>query len=163
MTERTVAAGLTKALLDFAVSRGAKGNSLLTSSGIDSGLLLDPDNRIPFERYAALMRNAKSLTGDPALALHFGESFDLSEMSLVGLIGAASETFQEALAQTNRYARLVVEVDEGCGEARFKTARDASGLWLIDTRSRPNTSPSSPSRPSLAWRRQHVGSERRRL
>jgi AraC-like DNA-binding protein len=136
----TVAAGVARGLLGFAVSQGAAPAALLERSGIEPAALEDHDNRIPLAQYVALMRAAKELAADPALALHFGEAIDLSEMSLVGLIGAASETLADALAQTNRYARLVVEVDLG-GADRFRTARDAEGLWLIDARRNPNDFP----------------------
>ena len=36
--------------------------------------------------YIALMRAAKEMTGDPAIALHYGEEVDLGELSIAGLI-----------------------------------------------------------------------------
>jgi AraC-like DNA-binding protein len=139
MPELTIAASVARALLELAVAKGAGRGALFDRSGIDPADLHDQDNRIPFANYVALMRAGKQLANDPALALHFGEAIDLSEISLVGLIGAASETLMEAFAQTNRYARLVVEVD-GAGE-RFQIARGEGGLWLIDARANPNEFP----------------------
>jgi AraC-like DNA-binding protein len=93
--------------------------------------------------YVALMRTAKDLTGEPALGLVWGQSIDLSELSIVGLLSRASETMMEAFQQINRYGRLVIEV-EGLGfEDRFQLAPDlpTGGLWLIDARKNPNEFP----------------------
>lgn len=136
MAELTVAAGLARGLLEFAVSKGASAAELAVRSGIDPKDLADQDTRIPFAKYVALMRAGKTLSGDPALALHYGETNDLANISVVGLIGNASETMPEALAQLNRYGRLVVEFDGG--PDRFKVAPTRGGIWLIDTRQNPD-------------------------
>ena len=138
--ELTVAAGYARALLDLAVSKGATAKTLAEKSGIDPNDLADQDNRIPFEKYVALMRAGKDLARDPALALHFGEIVDLSEISIVGLIGRASQTMVEAFAQLQRYGRLVVEVDVGTA-GRFQLAPGDGGIWLVDTRPNPNDFP----------------------
>jgi AraC-like DNA-binding protein len=85
------------------------------------------------------MRAAKELTGDPALALHYGETVDLSQVSIVGLISAASETMVHAFAQVNRYGRLAVEIDGPPN--RFWVEHDAQGRWVIDRRENPNDFP----------------------
>lgn len=140
VTEHTVAAGYARGLIDLAVSKGARAKALAERSGIDPENLADQDNRIPFARYVALMRAAKDLTNDPALALHFGAAIDMSEISIVGLIGRASQTMIEAFAQLNRYARLVVEVDVGSAD-RFRLTPGPGGFWLTDTRRNPNDFP----------------------
>jgi AraC-like DNA-binding protein len=140
VAELTVAAGLARGLLEFAVSKGADPVALARRAGLDPKLLDDQDNRIPFTRYVALMRAGKELAADPALALHYGEANDLANISIVGLIGNASETMMEAFAQLNRYGRLVIEFDGG--PDRFRLDRDAAGgLWVVDTRENPNDFP----------------------
>lgn len=136
----TVAAGYANALLEFAVAKGANRRHLLAGAGITAGDLAEADARLPFERFKALMRAGKELTGDPALALHFGAESDLSAFSIVGLIADASETMVHALQQLNRYGQLVVEVDLGAGE-RFRNVRDENGVWLVDLRHDPNSFP----------------------
>jgi AraC-like DNA-binding protein len=137
----TVGAGYARGLLNLAVSKGADRDLLLARAEIDPEVLEDQDERVPMAKYVALMRAAKALTGDPALALHYGEAMDLSELSIVGLIARASDNMVEAFAQINRYGRLVIEV-EGIGfEDRFQMRKDAQGLWLVDTRKNPNDFP----------------------
>ncbi|MDQ0463418.1 AraC-like DNA-binding protein [Caulobacter ginsengisoli] len=139
MPELTVAAGLADGLMTFAQGRGADRSALAAKAGIALADLEDQDNRVPFERYVALMRAAKAMTGDPALALHYGEMNDLAQISIVGLIGEASETMLEAMHQLNRFGRLVIEFDGG--PDRFTTAVDHEGVWGVDTRQNPNAFP----------------------
>lgn len=141
MPDPTIAAGLVRALMDLAVSRGAERKSLGERSGIDPEQLQDPDNRIPFANYVALMRAGQALTGDPALALHFGEAFDMAEISIVGLLCMASETAGEAFAHLNRYERLIADVDGLTSGPRHILERSAGQLWLVDTRDNPNDFP----------------------
>jgi AraC-like DNA-binding protein len=136
ISELTVGAGLARGLMKLAVSRGASEAILAKRSRIDPDALLDQDNRIPMPNYVALMRAAQELCNDPALALHFGEAFDLSEISIVGLICNASETMGDAFVQMNRFGRLAIEV-EGAGD-RFRHDRVGEDLWLVDTRANPN-------------------------
>src|SRR5665213_4589108 len=95
MPELTVAAGLARGLIDLAVSKGANPQALAERAGIKLEDLQDQDNRIPFKNYVALMRAGKGLCNDPALALHYGETNDMSEISVVGLIAHACETMIE--------------------------------------------------------------------
>lgn len=136
----TVSAGFLRGLFDFAVKKGADGALLLERTGIAADDLRDADNRLSFATYVALMRTAKVLTDDPALALHFGERSNLGEYSIVGLIADASKTMGHALVQLNRYGRLVVEVDVGSDE-RFHVERKDGEAWFIDNRRDPNSVP----------------------
>ena len=140
MTELTIAAGVARALMELALAKGASRKALAERSGIDPGDLQDPDSRIPFSKYVALMRAGKELCQDPALALHFGEAVDEEELSIAGVIGGASESVADGLAQMNRYSPLTVEVDRS-GTDRFVFTRSAGQLWMVDTRPNPNDFP----------------------
>jgi AraC-like DNA-binding protein len=139
MSDSTVAANAVRALLEFAVSRGAERNALLDRARISSADLQNPDDRVPFGRYVALMRAGQQLCKDPALALHFGEAVDISEVSpLVGQLGGGSAT--RGFALVNRFAPLTIEVD-GASAERFQLARIVGQLWLVDTRKNANAFP----------------------
>jgi AraC-like DNA-binding protein len=140
MSEPTVSAGFARGLMELAVSKGADRRVLCERAGIDPKDLIDQDNRVPFTKYVALMRAGKVLAKDPALALHYGEAVNISEVSIVGLIGEASETMMDAFAQLNRYVRLVVDVDEGTAD-RFQMKHERGGFWFVDTRHNPNDFP----------------------
>jgi AraC-like DNA-binding protein len=139
MPELTVAAGLARGLMEFAISRGADPAELATRSEMGPSDLADIDRRIPFEKYVSLMRAGKELAQDPALALHYGEANDMADVSVVGLIAYACETMAEAMVQVNRYGRLVVEFDGP--QERFALVPRDGGLWAVDNRANPNTFP----------------------
>jgi AraC-like DNA-binding protein len=140
MNEPTVAAGILKGIARFAVARGADERSLLSAAKIDPLQLDDPDARLPISCYRALIKTGQELTGDPAFALHYAEIVDLSEVSIVGLIGLASETMIQGFTQIQRYTRLMTEV-ECTGTDRFEVVPRGQELWLVDTRLNPNAFP----------------------
>jgi AraC-like DNA-binding protein len=139
MRDLTVAAGVPRTLVDLAVKKGASREALLRRARIDPAVLRDQDRRVPFESYVALMRAAKQACRDPALALHFGEAVDLSEMSIVGVLDHGDRTMEDAFAQINRYADLVVET--GSAAPRIVIEQRAGEVWIVDTRPNPNDFP----------------------
>lgn len=141
MTAPTVSAGYAGNLMRFAISRGAEPMALAGRSEIAAEDLTDPDARIPFARYVALMRAAKDLTGDPALALHLGQAGDLRDVSVVGLICYAAPTMGAGLAELNRFGRLVAELDIPSRGGRFQIEPRDNGLWMVDTRLDPDSFP----------------------
>lgn len=86
------------------------------------------------------MLAAKELSGNPALALHYGERIDLSELSMVGLITRSAPTMLDALTQLNRYGQIVVEIDSGTAR-RFEIIREQGEIWLVDNRRDANHFP----------------------
>ncbi len=138
---RTVAAGYAKALIDVAAARGVVPARLLRKAGVAALGHADPDARVAFDDFRALMRAAIDLSGDRAFALYFGQASRFKDMSIVGLIAHASTTMAEAFEQTNRYARLVVEVDGHARGPRFALARRRDGVWIEDRRLDPNDFP----------------------
>jgi len=141
MRELTVAAAAVRALLEFAISRGASRERLLERSRLDSSELRDRDERVLFSKYVALMRAGQEVCRDPALALHFGESVPVAEISSAHMVGATSASMMEGLALINRYAPLSIEV-EGVGTGdRFAFERGDGQVWVIDHRGNPNVFP----------------------
>lgn len=126
MANATIGAGYPRALLDFAVSKGADRSALLQLSGISEEELSQQDNRVSVESYLRLLKTGAELTNEPALALQFGEAIRMQEISIVGLICEACETTIEVGRQLNRYAALVV--DEGHDEP----ATLMRGVWKDD-------------------------------
>ena len=137
MSDFTVAAGVARGLFEYAVARGADGEALAKRCGLTLNELEDPDHRIPWPQYVALMRAGQDLCGDPALALHFGEAINMSRLSVVGLLVQASETLAQGIAQVKRYGRLVTDM----GYERFTLVHKEDGLWMVDNRPDPNEFP----------------------
>ena len=141
MPKLTVAASFARALMDFATSRGADRTALSERSLINPAELQNDDDRIDFARYVALMRAGIELCDDPALALHFGEAIDVTEISPWSTIGTYSDTIAEGFAQFNRYARLNIEVEGAESGGRFGLTPSKGSFWLIDRRANPNDFP----------------------
>ena len=140
MTELTMAARGVRALLDLAVSKGASRETLLVRAMIAPADLEDCDNRIGFGKYVALMRAAQELCRDPALALHFGEAVDVTEISIACSVGGA-DSIDGVFAQVNRYASLGVEVAGAENGDRYRLKRCDGQLWIVDERRNPNDFP----------------------
>ena len=136
----TVAAGIAQAWVDAAMSRGVDRELVLARSGLDPQLLVDQNERLPLAALVKLISAAKELCGDPALALHLGETIDCATYSVASLLSYACETVGEALAQRNRYGRLMADVEYE-GPERYVLERSPGRVWLIDTRRNPNESP----------------------
>lgn len=137
MNEPTVGAGYARGVFDLAIKLGADRAQLALKAGIDPAVLDDHDARMPLSDYLALMKAGKALSGDPALALKVGEAFDLSELSVLGLICHASPTMLDAFRQMNRYGQLVVEARQIDDRDRFELRRRDGALWLVDNRILP--------------------------
>lgn len=134
MLDPTISAGFAHGLTEYCVAHGANREQLLAGAGIDASALADHFNRIPLTRYIALMRTGKVLCNDPALAVHFGVSSNCTDLSLISMIAAASDSVMMAFQLLNRYGRLSVDVDGIDGPDHFPIEITREGAWLIDNR-----------------------------
>jgi len=128
MPNRTAHVAAARALMDFALSKGCSTAFLVERSGIDLADLRDDENRIPLAKYVALMKAAQEATGDPAFALHFGESDAGLEATLACMMGVFSPTMAGAFAHLNGDGR-----DPGSNSDRYRMTRDEEGVWIADT------------------------------
>lgn len=126
----TISAGYPRGLLDFAVRCGADRTGLLERSGLDDDALQLQDNRIAVYRYVALFDAAAALTGDPAIALRYGEAVRMQEVSIVGLICEACETTIDVGRELNRYASLVLDDDRGEPATLMRGAWKDGKVWI---------------------------------
>jgi AraC-like DNA-binding protein len=133
MPNPTIAAGYPKAFLDFAVSKGAERQSLIERSHIRPEDLDDQDNRIPLAKYLVLVKAGIELCNEPALSLLFGEAVKLQDISLVGLIGVASDNVESVRRQVNRYAPLTLDADDGGNADAAEFVRENGDVWVQST------------------------------
>ncbi len=127
---KTISAGYPRTMLDFAVSKGASRQELLERSGLTEPELADQDQHVPVERYLALIEAAAALTGEPAIALQFGEAVRMQDISIVGLICEACETTLEVGAQLNRYASLVADEGNADPATLMRAQWTDEGVWI---------------------------------
>jgi AraC-like DNA-binding protein len=126
----TIGAGYPRALLEFAVAKGADGQALLDRAGLCAADLSEQDKHVPLVRYAALIDAAAELTGEPAIALQFGEAVRMQEISIVGLICEACERTTDVGVALNRYAALVVDDGRAEPAALLRGVAGADGVWI---------------------------------
>jgi AraC-like DNA-binding protein len=129
MPNPTVSAGYPKALLDFAVSRGADRQMLIERSHICLDDLKDQDNRIPLTNYLALLKAGIELCNEPALSLLFGEAVKIQDISIVGMIGVAFDNVESGRQLVNRYTPLALDADDGTAEP-IQFVRENGDVWM---------------------------------
>lgn len=126
----TISAGYAQALLEYAVHRGADRRQLLRRAGTNAQHWLDHDRRVPFAGYLALLNAAVELCADPALALHFGATVGMPDVTIVGLIGGSCATVEEARVQTNRYSRLIMDASDIGPVTPLEVVRERGSVWM---------------------------------
>jgi AraC-like DNA-binding protein len=133
MAKPTVAAGFARALLDFAVSKGADRQTLIERSHIRPEDLKDQDNRIPLPNYMALLKAGIESCHEPALSLLFGEAVRAQDITIVGLIGETFDNVESGHRQMNRYAPLMLDADDGGTTDAIEFVRENGKVWLRST------------------------------
>ena len=133
MGNPTVCAGYPKALLDFAVSRGADRLTLIARSHIHPDELLNQDNRIPVANYLAMLKAGIELCNEPALSLLFGEAVRLPDISIVGLMGQLAENSEDGRRQISRYGRLALDEEDGDASDPMEIVREGRDVWVRST------------------------------
>jgi AraC-like DNA-binding protein len=129
MPNATVSAGYPRALLDFAVSKGADRRMLIERSQIRLDDLKDQDRRIPLANYLALLKAGIELCNEPALSLLFGEAVRLQDISIVGMIGMAFDNVESGRQLVNRYTPLGLDADDGTAEP-IQFVRENGEVWM---------------------------------
>lgn len=103
---------------------------MLEGAGLCEADLTQQDNRVAVESYVRLIRTAAQLTGQPAIALQYGEAVRMQEVSIVGLICEACETTIEVGRELNRYAALVLDDDRGEPAVLMRGVWKDGGVWI---------------------------------
>ena len=137
----TASVALAAGLIAFAETRGASRALLLDAAGLTEAGLDDADARLPLADYRALVHAAQRACDEPALALEWGATVDMADVSVLGLIMNASRTMGEAFAQMQRFSELAVDVDTGSGRPRFLLEAGPDGVWMVDKRADPDAFP----------------------
>ncbi len=141
MKNASVAAGIVRAFLDVAVAHGADRATLLSRSALNGEMMDDQDARIPLGTWQVLIHAAAELTGDPAIALHYATGTRIEQISIVGLITHSCASMADSMAQLNRYAKLMIEVDVMDRGERFTVDTTGGEVWIVDNRPDPNAFP----------------------
>ncbi|NVJ98677.1 MAG: AraC family transcriptional regulator [Alphaproteobacteria bacterium] len=137
----TVAAGLVRDVLNFAVSEGADRDTLIAAVELDGAPLENQDARLPAAKFIGVLRAASKMLGKPDFSLNYGKASRFDDFSIVGLISYGANTLGEGFEQMNRYAKLVLDTGVAKGRQRFQLQEDGDCVWVIDQRPNPNMTP----------------------
>ena len=85
---------------------GANPIPVLSAAGLAGNALEDPEARMPYVAFGALLREASRQTGCPHLGLLAGRVWHVSDLGLVGELVANSRTVGEALHTLTVYQHL---------------------------------------------------------
>jgi AraC-like DNA-binding protein len=106
----TVAAAVTARLIQHAAERGVPMRDLLDRVGWPSPTPPGPDARVPFQAHWSVWGcvHEHGVPGD--FGLSFGDSFELDQLGVLGMLMTHSATVEEAMEQQIRFQRLLIDV-----------------------------------------------------
>src|SRR5215475_11705784 len=92
--------------------QGARADGLLQEVGLRRVDVADAETRIPYASVLGLIERAATLLDDPSLGLRLGASHDTRDSGLLGFVVLNSPTLMDALANLQRYFRVVGEGED---------------------------------------------------
>ena len=90
-------------LTDLLQQQGIAPDAVLAGTGVEAERLKQIDGHISARQYLQLIRNARRLSQDPALAFKFGLQLKLSTHGFLGFAAMSASTLGEALELAARY------------------------------------------------------------
>jgi AraC-like DNA-binding protein len=107
--EMTQLARTSLLLIRYAVDQGMDRDTLMTTVGLSTDTLVDPDSRIRLSSMLKLWRAVIEGLKDPSLGLNVGSSVGVAEMGLVGYSMYHSRDLRSALHRLAHYMRILSE------------------------------------------------------
>ena len=107
MTQPTVLAAVTAAVLRAARDAGADGDALLATASLSQAELADPDGRIPFQRHLRLVHALSALPRP--IGLELGSRLGVEGLGVIGYAMQHDATLGSALAWLERYRAVVLD------------------------------------------------------
>ena len=144
MKGTSVSVTLTRSMMRYAVSRGARLEDLCAAVGIEPSLLRLPDERISGDQSLKAWNAAVEATGDTDFGLHLGELSQPAQLGLVGFAMISASDLGGAMERLVRYTNLLTDGVRGTITREGTLAR----LQLEPTRGVANFLHQSP--------RQHI-------
>jgi AraC-like DNA-binding protein len=103
----TVPAGLVHQLVELVKRWDVAPDDVLEGSEIEEADLLEPQIRVPFASYLAIVERARSLTGEAGLGFCWGLQMRVSAFGYLGFATLSAGTLREAIELVIEFAPLV--------------------------------------------------------
>ena len=149
-SEHMIPAGLVLQLVELVKRWGVAPDDVLAGTGLDEIDVREPQARIPFLSYLAIVDRARTLTGEPGLGFCWGLQMRVSAFGYLGFATLSAATLREAIELVIQFAPLIstatslsLEIDGKVAaltleeHADFGSVRDVvvlarlTGLWKI--------------------------------
>ena len=149
-SEHMIPAGLVLQLVELVKRWGVASDDVLAGSGFDEVDVREPQARIPFRSYLAIVDRARTLTGEPGLGFCWGLQMRVSAFGYLGFATLSAATLREAIELVIQFAPLIstatslsLDIDGKVAaltleeHADFGSVRDVvvlarlTGLWKI--------------------------------
>jgi AraC-like DNA-binding protein len=108
-TNHTLSVSSVNLVLFAARQRGADTDALAQSVGIRPEQLRDPDGRVTIRQVQQLWREIVTATGDPNIALHFGEMINPVSIGVLAYVMMHCATLGKAFEKLCQYQDIVCE------------------------------------------------------
>jgi len=131
-------------IVDIVSRWGVSDAQLLEGTGLTREMMLEPQRRLALEDFNTLIIRARDLTGETALAMHFGVTMQVSLHGFVGFAAMTAATVREALTVAERFIGMIstafeLRLEEGPQEAsltiiphtELQPLREAAIIGLI--------------------------------
>ena len=128
----TIEARVASYVVDDLRRRQAPIDALLKEAGLRKADLAVPEARLPYTSVLRLIESAATLVGDASFGLRLGASRDTRDRGVLGFLVLNSPTLMEAIANLQRYSKIVGEGEdfeiERSGGQIAPDSGDRSGL-----------------------------------
>ncbi|MDO8331192.1 MAG: AraC family transcriptional regulator [Fluviicoccus sp.] len=109
-------------IVDIVSRWGVSDEQMLEGTGLTREMMLEPQRRLALEDFNTMIIRARDLTGETALAMHFGVTMQVSLHGFVGFAAMTAATVREALTVAERFIGMIstafeLRLEEGPQEA----------------------------------------------
>jgi AraC-like DNA-binding protein len=149
-SQHTIPAGLVMQLVDLVKQWDLSADELLAGCGVDEVEVREPESRVAFAAYLAIVERARVLTGEPGIGFYWGLQMRVSAFGYLGFATLSAPTLRDAIDVVVQFAPLIstamalrLEVQGGVASlfldenADFGSVRDVvlharlCGLWKV--------------------------------
>lgn len=134
----SVSVKLIQGILAAAETVGLPAAPLLSSVGLKSTAIANPDERLPYSQWVALWQAIYRRTGNPSIGALLAEATQFESFNVAGYAMSHSPTLGKALDRLVRYSRLLYEgmeftliVNQGMATLTYQTVNAALTLPTV--------------------------------
>lgn len=114
-------------IVDIVSRWGITAEQMLEGTGLTREMMLEPQRRLALDDFNTMIIRARDLTGETALAMHFGITMQVSLHGFVGFAAMTAANVREALTVAERFIGMI----STAFELRLEEGPEESSLYII--------------------------------